>query len=252
MNKRAKYSVELLSTEEPVDGVQNYYPFRLGMKTRAIINKKYFTIKVHTVKDNESLIPGFSCEFEEKSVKIYRNSTNAISSLYQQLFGTATKFSGPLIMAVFTQEIEKTGCFINIYIDNQLFKRIEDVDPNTTWKQTGFLKQYEGNALFGLEHYKSQERLAKARKLYCSPEEWLDKTKMDKLFNYHLRKRISGNIDWFEFFTEWATNNNEVVELHQNLSYIYPKNYIIADRELSAWHSMLKATGCTNITPFNT
>ncbi|CAG8843233.1 17232_t:CDS:2, partial [Gigaspora margarita] len=248
---------------EPVDGVQNYYPFRLGMKTRAIINKKYFTITVHIVKDNERFTPRFSCECKEKSGEIYNNPTSAISSLYHQLFGTMTKFSSPLIMgfedkeiltkllfdipfrpfsfkldklhifvysigisnmsdnsclygagpgfnssfiyyikkngkstsAVFTQEIEKTGCFINIYIDNQLFKRIEGVDPDTTWKQTGFLKQYKGNALFGLEHHKSQERLAKARKLYCPPKEWFDKTKIDKLFNYHLRKRISGHID---------------------------------------------------------
>ncbi|CAG8726192.1 10284_t:CDS:1, partial [Cetraspora pellucida] len=45
--------------------------------------------------------------------------------------------------AVFIQEIEKTDCFINIYIDNQLFKHIESVNSNTTWKQTRFLKQYE-------------------------------------------------------------------------------------------------------------
>ncbi|CAG8843351.1 34186_t:CDS:2, partial [Gigaspora margarita] len=170
--------------EEPVDGVQNYYPFRLGMKTITIINGKYFTITVHIVKDNKSFIPGFSCKCEEKSGKIYKNSTSAISFLYQQLFGTMTKFSGPLIMgfdsksqsAVFTQGIEKTDCFINIYIDNQLFKHIEDVNPDTTWKQTKFLKQYKDNTLFRLEHYK----------------------------------------------------------------------------KLRAWNSILKAMGCTNITPFNT
>ncbi|RIB09003.1 hypothetical protein C2G38_2044679 [Gigaspora rosea] len=143
------------------------------------------------VKDGDSFIPGFSCKCEEISGKIYNNPTSAISSLYQRLFETTTKFSGPLIMGPFsfkldrlnifvysigisdnscllsagsgfnssfisvikkngkakspviTQGIEKTGCFINIYVDNQLFKRIEGVDPNQTWKQTGLLKQYE-------------------------------------------------------------------------------------------------------------
>ncbi|CAG8822601.1 24380_t:CDS:2, partial [Dentiscutata erythropus] len=205
-------------------------------------------------KDNDSFVPGFSCECEENSGEIYNNHTSAISYLYQRLFGTTPKFSGPLIMgfenieiltkllfdipfrpfsfkldklhifvysigisdnsclysagpgfnssfisvikkdgkaksAVVIQGIEKTGCFINIYVDNQLFKRIEGVDPNQTWK--------------------SQERLAKTSKLYCLPEEWLNKMKMDKLFNYHLHKRISGNINWFEFFTEWTASNNE-------------------------------------------
>ncbi|CAG8842456.1 17725_t:CDS:1, partial [Gigaspora margarita] len=84
--------------EEPVDSVQNYYPFKLGIKTRTIINEKYFTITVYIVKDNESFIPGFSCKCEENSEKIYKNSTSANSSLYQQLFGTMTKFFGPLII----------------------------------------------------------------------------------------------------------------------------------------------------------
>ncbi|CAG8548819.1 7558_t:CDS:2 [Gigaspora rosea] len=200
MNRRAKYSVELLSIGSIISELH------YGLFAR----EWWFTSNIEPVdvKDGDSFIPGFSCKCEEISGKIYNNPTSAISSLYQRLFETTTKFSDRLNIFVYsigisdnscllsagsgfnssfisvikkngkakspviTQGIEKTGCFINIYVDNQLFKRIEGVDPNQTWKQTGLLKQYEGNALFGLNHYRSQERLAEAKKLYCPPGEW--------------------------------------------------------------------------------
>ncbi|CAG8842061.1 44993_t:CDS:2, partial [Gigaspora margarita] len=43
--------------------------------------------------------------------------------------------------------------------------------------------------------------------------------------------------------------NDNIIELHQSLGEIYPKNYEISDQKLRAWHAILNATSCTNITP---
>ena len=61
----------------------------------------------------------------------------------------------------------------------------------------------------------------------------------------------AGNIDWYNIFHVWQESTNPIIELHCTLAQIYPTNHTVSDRELRAWHAMLEAAGCTNITPFN-
>ncbi|CAG8730464.1 6081_t:CDS:2, partial [Cetraspora pellucida] len=145
-------------------------------------------------KDNDGFVLRFSCECEENLEEIYNNPTSAILSLYQCLFGTTTKFSGPLIMGFedkeiltkllfdipfrpFSFKLDKLHIFVySIGISdnsclygagpgfNSSFISVIKKDSKAKSavviqgiKKTGFLKQYEGNALFGLNHYRSQE-----------------------------------------------------------------------------------------------
>jgi len=82
------------------------------------------------------------------------------------------------------------------------------------------------------------------------PNDWNNQEKMKLLFDYHLRRRTLANIEWYSFFNNWFFQKNNIMEIHMVLKKMYPANYKISNRELQAWHSMLRAAGCTNITPF--
>ena len=70
---------------------------------------------------------------------------------------------------------------------------------------------------------------------------------MKPIFNYHLKRRTLVNIDWHGFFAE---SNVTIIDLKSNLRMIYPQNYTFGEREFGAWRAMLRASGCTNVTPW--
>src|SRR6185369_10246774 len=53
------------------------------------------------------LQPGYICEAKGRRSNIFDNSSAAITTLYQELFGSKTKFSGPLIMGHDKMEINE-------------------------------------------------------------------------------------------------------------------------------------------------
>lgn len=112
------------------------------------------------------------------------------------------------------------------------------------------MKNYSGIRLYGLEESLTDKLLQHAKQLVCLSNEWSNESRMKQLFDFHLRKRTMSNIDWYSIFCDWQKSNNPIIELHFTLANIYPVNYIFSDRELRAWHAMLKACGCTKITPF--
>ena len=73
---------------------------------------------------------------------------------------------------------------------------------------------------------------------------------MNSLYEYHLKRRTIVGINWFQLFKQWEFSGN-IIEISTILKELYPKNYQFNDREMQAWSSMLKAAGCTDITPFN-
>jgi hypothetical protein len=73
---------------------------------------------------------------------------------------------------------------------------------------------------------------------------------MKNLYNYHLKKRSLANIEWYTFFIDWLEKESTIIEFFSQLEMIYPKNYEMKKRELSAWQTMLRTSGCHNITPW--
>ena len=73
---------------------------------------------------------------------------------------------------------------------------------------------------------------------------------MTSLYDYHLKRRTIKTADWLQFFTNWSSKENNIIELMTPLKSIYPKKYIFSERELQAWNSMLRAAGCADITSF--
>ncbi|CAJ0832054.1 12589_t:CDS:2 [Entrophospora sp. SA101] len=152
--------------------------------------------------------------------------------------------------ALFIQTVEYDHCKISIYMDN-----IESPvfffgsTPSEVWENTKIYKKFTGMQLFGLEHPMTKQNIQIEKIPRCTPTSWNNKKIMDAIFNYHLKKRTLSNIDWEEFFQSWLEQKSTIIELHEKLKNLYPYNHEFSECEMRAWHAMLRATGCTEITP---
>ncbi|CAH1764374.1 15_t:CDS:2, partial [Entrophospora sp. SA101] len=151
--------------------------------------------------------------------------------------------------SMFVQKIDQDGCHINIYEKNIKIESFVGLTPVEVWKKTGIMKKINGKALFGLEHTMTCQSLANQQIPKCNPTFWSDEDTMYQIFNYHLKKRTIANINWFYFFETWK-NQSTIIELNIALKNLYPTGYVFNQCEIEAWQAMLKATGCTKISPF--
>jgi hypothetical protein len=115
MSKRKNYTVSLVSPgllkenlhfgdfsrywweTRQTDDNSILYPIRINMKTLVILNKTHFFV-TNVEGHNECLHkPGYICEANSLTSNIFDNSSAAVNTLYQQLFTSETKHSGPLV-----------------------------------------------------------------------------------------------------------------------------------------------------------
>jgi hypothetical protein len=80
---------------------------------------------------------------------------------------------------------------------------------------------------------------------------WNNEMLLNNIFNYNLRKRTISNINWQQFFQLWLAQKSTIIELCGMLKKIYLPDYLYNERELRAWRTMLRTTGCTEVTPFS-
>src|SRR2546429_936353 len=81
--------------------IEQYYPIRVGMKTRVELKNRPFIIRVVQGNKYNNLLPGFLCEsLLESNEEVENDPTNAISKLYKKIFQTETRFSGALMMGM--------------------------------------------------------------------------------------------------------------------------------------------------------
>jgi hypothetical protein len=165
-------------------------------------------------------------------------------------FASSFIYSKSKERVLFFQTVDENGCSVCIYKENQLSEEFHGSDPNSVWVKIGVLKEWSGITLFGLDNYNVKEQLEQARKLLCHHNEWHNYSKMEQVFRYHLQKRTYSKVNWYLLFQKWKENNCKIIELHSQLASLYPNDYIFSEREIRAWRAMLRATGCTNITPF--
>jgi len=105
--------------------------------------------------------------------------------------------------------------------------------------------------LFGLEDQVTKKKLYDFCVPQCRPNEWSNFDLMKTLYEYHLQRQTFINIKWYNLFVRWDQNEHNVIELGSELKLLYPPEHQFSDRELGAWLSMLRAAGCTNITPWS-
>ena len=58
-------------------------------------------------------------------------------------------------------------------------------------------------------------------------------------------------LDWKTLFREWYNQKSNIVQFPKILEKIYPPDYTISKKELSAWRAMFRNCGCYEITPYS-
>lgn len=152
--------------------------------------------------------------------------------------------------SLFVSTIENDSCIIEIYYKYKLVDSFEDISPVEVWKKTGYIQKYDGYQLFGLDNSIVQDSIKNHKVPKCTPNEWGNFSLIKNLYDYHLKRRSLANIEWYTFFTDWLEKESTIIEIFSQLEMIYPKHYEIKKRELGAWQTMLRASGCHNITPW--
>ena len=125
--------------------------------------------------------------------------------------------------------------------------------PTDVWKSIDQLKNFDGKDLFGASHAMTVNEFQNHQQLTMStsPENWDDHEVMDKIFESCLKKRIStSGLDWYSVFDKFYNQKSTIIELFSCLKQIYPKDHEFTPRELRAWHTMMRRSGCHDITPY--
>ncbi|PKY41998.1 hypothetical protein RhiirA4_455721 [Rhizophagus irregularis] len=218
------------------------YPIRIGMKTQVEINGKKFIMRILERNKFDLNQPGYTCQCDSDSSEIEDNPTNAITSLYRQIFKTQTKISGSMVMgfdkdSIFTellQDIEFCPYSISIADKLTIMGFSLGASKKESWLGAG--EEYMASFI----HIFRKERCIFVQKFIKNKsivEVWNNNS--TKISHYE------GSLP-----VEWESGGN-IIEINTILTNLYPKNYQFSNREMQAWSSMLKAASCTDITPFN-
>ena len=116
-----------------------------------------------------------------------------------------------------------------------------------------------GETLFVINRSLTLDRINQARQeLYshklpneCTLADWNNEIIMEHLYELYLKRNIRRSVEWHQIFQNWIQQKSNIIELYDHLSKIYDADYEFQERELRAWHMMLHAMGCTDITPYN-
>ncbi|RHZ78413.1 hypothetical protein Glove_165g3 [Diversispora epigaea] len=201
------------------------YLICINIKTLVFLQNTEFIIT--TVQGCNDFLqqPGYICKVKNTISNIFDNPSAAITTLYQQLFGSKTRFSGSFIMGHDKTEINKqlltsvTFCLFHCLNGNLwLFVFGIGISDKEQFYYAGVVQ-----AIF-----------QKLQEPKCKPEEWYITEKMQILWNYHLQKFTLASIQWNQFFISWYNEQKSIIELITSLKKLYPPNYIFKEREMRA------------------
>ena len=102
--------------------------------------------------------------------------------------------------ALFFQEINKNHCRVTIFYGTDICIDFIEQDPDLVWLKIGILQQYSGNQLFGLTNQHTKDLIKSAQIPCCTLNEWNNKEIMTDVYNYHLKRHVLANINWYFFF----------------------------------------------------
>lgn len=77
------------------ENVEELYPIRIDMSIITELNGIQFYLKVVEGNKNNTHLPGYFCQANGLSSEIEETTSAALTNLYQKIFLTKTKFSGP-------------------------------------------------------------------------------------------------------------------------------------------------------------
>ncbi|RIA92533.1 hypothetical protein C1645_820552 [Glomus cerebriforme] len=240
-------------------------PLHLGLEIMLQLNKNPFIIHVvHHI--HSPLQSGYICEEGGYSSDIVESASKAITSVYQLVFGTQTKYAGLFYLGLdqpeivqklvegilfypFIVELEKISVFVGCLgkINQSNINKIrQNYSASLFYKYKG--KQYFANAVW------NQTGILKSVSISIPSNymimDWNNRIIMEHLFKLHLKKVVGGLVEeWFQIFQDWKQQKSNIIELYNHIGKIYNSNHEFQERELRGWRVMFHAAGCTNITP---
>ncbi|CAG8625611.1 5163_t:CDS:2, partial [Dentiscutata erythropus] len=115
---------------------------------------------------------------------------------------------------IFFEEFDDDKCKLIIYNKQiEVSKTFTNIDPDLLWKQVNCLQQYNGKKLFGLEKPHTQNLTQSIKIPTCSLDKWNNNQIMECVYNYHLKRRLSTYVNWFEWFNQWQEETLTIIEL---------------------------------------
>ncbi|CAG8737920.1 22526_t:CDS:2, partial [Gigaspora rosea] len=227
---------------DKTDNIILFYPIRLNMKTLITLHNFDFIIEIVESVSEYGPAPGYLCRCKDIQSEIFLSPTNAISSVYQKIMKTATKFSVWILgvgkssksewnyagagykaafiymyqkqRCIFFEEFDDDNCKLTIYNKQmEVSKIFINIDPDLLWKQVNCLQQYNGKKLFGLEEPYTQNLIQSIKIPTCSLDKWKNNQIMECVYNYHLKRRLSTYVNWLEWFNQWQEETSTIIEL---------------------------------------
>ncbi|CAG8587791.1 16160_t:CDS:2, partial [Gigaspora rosea] len=162
------------------------FPIRLQSKILVILNERDFIIEVGQLDSQFGPHPSYTCKCDGIQSELCKTPTETITTVYQQIFKSKTNFSGPEVMGydtpkivqeylkelsfrVFNYSLNKLQIYGYSELTNHVTKSLVllDMDLNqhfenniyvfmdneleSVWNKVGYLKQFTGYQLFGLD-----------------------------------------------------------------------------------------------------
>jgi len=99
--------------------------------------------------------------------------------------------------------------------ENELRTTICGKNPTDVWSKIDHKPEFNANELFGIDNEYTQALISQLQIPSCTSEEWDDVFLLQRIFEYHLKKRTKSDINWIGFIENWKNQQGEIIELHQ-------------------------------------
>ncbi|RHZ72491.1 hypothetical protein Glove_242g177 [Diversispora epigaea] len=202
---------------------------------RLIENIKFFLIFLK-IEQFLTVVSGFG--YSEKEENYYTAGSGYISSIVARYKGQKH---------LFLLKVQKDECQIEVYQEETHIKIFSGITPDIVWNKIGIFQKFSGSYIFGITHQQVQKQLQNLKNkefLTCTSNRWDNQELMNEAFADILIQKQLQNLKNKEFLT--CTSNRWDNQELMNEAFAD-----ILNKELSAWRSMFRACGCTDVMPYH-
>ncbi|CAG8453579.1 22274_t:CDS:2 [Gigaspora rosea] len=226
----------ILSPSKKINNPCFLYPIHIQSKLLVTLNEHYFIIEVGQLESELGPHPSYICKCDgiqkiigydlpeivqeyvhELLFQVFNYSFNKLRIWILEVgksnnkklnfagfgFKSAFIYSYNRQHSIFYQEVEFNECKITIYMEgNKVHEMFIGCDPNSVWNQVGYLKQFS---------------------------DWANEHLMTLVYNYHLKRHTSTQVNWKKLLQDWVLHENTIIELQLALRNLYQKAYNYLD-----------------------
>ncbi|CAG8509864.1 2757_t:CDS:2, partial [Racocetra persica] len=156
--------------------------------------------------------PSYICKCDGVQSKICKAPSMAITTVYQKIFQTKTNFSGPEVMGYDIPELENQimKSLTSLDLEGDRFRKtFVGCDSDSVWNQVGYLKQFKGYQLFGLDNQYVQNLIRNIPT--CSLSDSLDINAYSNNSKYHILSIIANAFSYEEIKENLKVSNNAII-----------------------------------------